>query len=309
MKINALQIILKLSTLIFFTHLSLSQSIYAKPVPVKVQKLSDSVYMLTGRGGNLGFSVGVDGVVVIDDQFDDMADNIREAIRKTSKQPIRMLLNTHWHGDHTGGNEKMHELGAIIIAQENVRKRLTTDQFMKAFKKEVKAKPRSAWPVVTFTQSLKIHLNDDTLVVNHLPHAHTDGDAFIFFKEDNIIHTGDLYFSHMFPFIDVGSGGSLTGMISGVKAILKLANDKTQIIPGHGKLSNKKELQEYLKMLTSMQAKLQALAKQGKSLDEAVMAKPLAELSSKWEGGFMKADNMVQLLYPSIVDEMKSELK
>ncbi len=300
MKIKMIRKSLYSGILLFFAQLILSQSISAKPVPVKVQKLSDSVYMLTGKGGNLGFSVGVDGVVVIDDQFDDMADNIHDAITKTSKQPIRMVLNTHWHGDHTGGNEKMHELGAIIIAQENVRKRLTTDQFMKAFKKEVKARPRSAWPVVTFTQSLKIHLNNDTLLINHLPHAHTDGDAFIVFKEDNIIHTGDLYFSHMFPFIDVGSGGSLAGMISGVKAIVNVANDKTQIIPGHGKLSNKRELQEYLKMLITMQTKLQALAKQGKTLEEAVAAKPLAELTEKWGKGFMKADNMVQLLYPSI---------
>ena len=306
MKTNILKNILKLGTLLFFTQLTLNQSADAKPVPVKVQKLSDSVYMLTGKGGNLGFSVGVDGVVVIDDQFDDMADNIRNAITKTSKQPVRMVLNTHWHGDHTGGNEKMHELGAIIIAQENVRKRLTTDQFMKAFKKEVKARPRSAWPVVTFTQSLTIHLNDDTMMVNHLPHAHTDGDACIFFKEDNIIHTGDLYFSGMFPFIDVGSGGSLAGMISGVKTILKFADDKTRIIPGHGKLSNKKELQDYLKMLKAMQQKFQALAKQGKSLDEAVAAKPLAALTGKWGGGFMKADNMVQLLYPSTVDNIKN---
>ncbi len=293
----------------FSTVLLLSPAVFAKAVPVKVQKLSDSVYMLQGRGGNLAFSVGVDGVVVIDDEFDDMADNIRQAIRKTSDKPIRMVLNTHWHGDHTGGNEKMHELGAIIIAQENVRKRVTTDQLMKFFKTAVKARPRSAWPVITFTESIKLHLNGDTLAVNHLPHAHTDGDAFVYFEEDNIIHTGDLYFAGMFPFIDVDSGGSLEGMIAGIKTILKLADANTQIIPGHGNLSNKQEMQGYLAMLITLNNNLQQLAKKGFSVAQAINSKPLATLEQKWGGGFMKSRSMVELLYPSVLHGIKQQHK
>jgi len=285
--------------LIGFSFISIL--VAAEPPKVSVQKLSDSVYMLTGKGGNIGFDVGVDGILVIDDQFDDMAKPIMAAIRKISNQPIRIVLNTHWHGDHTGGNIKMEKQGAVIIAQENVRKRLSRDEFMPFFNRHVKAKPRAAWPIVTFLQSITLHLNNDTMRVNHVEHAHTDGDVFIHFKEDNIIHAGDIYFSGRFPFIDVDSGGSIDGMIQGVKEILALSNDKTQIIPGHGKLSNKKELQKYYKMLVNVRNILHSYAKQGASLKEVLAANPLKEINKVWASSFIDANKLTKLIYPKMI--------
>lgn len=274
-------------------------------VTIKANKITDSLYMLTGSGGNLGVSIGDDGVVLIDDQYAPLTGRITEAIGKLSDKPIRFLINTHWHGDHTGGNENFGKAGTIIMAHENVRTRLSKGQFMKAFNRHVNPAPAAALPVVTFTEGLTLHWNADDIVVTSVGPAHTDGDSFVTFKRANVIHAGDLYFNGFYPFVDGGSGGSLLGLIEAGKKLLSMADDKTVIIPGHGPLSNKAELQVYVTMLDGVHGKMKALIDAGKSKEEIVAAKPTADYDGNWGGGFLKPDTWVGVIYDAMVPEKK----
>lgn len=267
---------------------------------VRATKVTSSLYMLQGNGGNIGMSVGEDDVFLIDDQYAPMTPGIRAAIAKITKRPVRFLINTHWHQDHTGGNEKFGKAGAVIVAHDNVRKRLSTEQFIKAFDMKVAPSPAGALPVVTFSESVTFHLNRDDIHAFHVPHGHTDGDTVIHFTQANVIHTGDIYFNGLYPFIDVSSGGSVDGVIKAVDRILALADDKTRIIPGHGPLSNKKELAAYRKMLSDIRDRVSNLAKQGKTLEQIKAAKPTAVYDGKWGGGFLKPDVFVGIVYSSL---------
>lgn len=265
-------------------------------VEIKTQKVAEGIYMLQGAGGNIGVSVGDDGVFVIDDQYAPLAEKIRTAISALSDKPVKFVINTHWHGDHTGGNEAMGKGGAIIVAHANVRKRLQSENFIKAFNMRSKPAPAAALPVVTFEQGVTFHWNNQTLEVRHPPAAHTDGDAVILFKEANVIHTGDLFFNGIFPFIDASTGGSIAGMISGADMLLAASNADTRFIPGHGPLGDRAELQAYRDMLATAYARLKALRDEGKSDDEIIAAKPLADLDAEWGDGFLKMDMWVGIV-------------
>ncbi len=218
---------------IFAAATGLRAQDYSQTV-IKVTPLSGSVYMLEGAGGNIGLSVGSDDAFLIDDQFASLTPKIRAAIATVTDRPVRFLLNTHWHSDHAGGNENMAGAGAIIIAQENVRHRLSTEQFIEAFKLKVPASPRAALPVVTFSESITLYVNDDSVAAVHVPHAHTDGDVIVFFQKANVIHMGDTFFNGRYPLIDLSSGGSVHGMIAAADRALKMSNSGTRFIPGHG---------------------------------------------------------------------------
>ena len=225
--------------------LSLGIAFLATPNPVKAQQdlenvqiktipVADSIYMLIGQGGNIGVSAGDDGIFLIDDQFAPLTGKIRAAVGKISKEPIRFLINTHWHFDHTGGNENLGKAGVVIVAHDNVRQQMSVDQFIELFNREIPASPSIALPVITFNDTTTFHLNGSTIHAFHVEFAHTDGDSVIHFREANVIHTGDVYFNGIYPFIDVDSGGSINGMIAAVNRILALCDDQTKIIPGHG---------------------------------------------------------------------------
>lgn len=264
-------------------------------------KLSENLYMLSGKGGNLAVSTGTDGTLLIDDDYLDMADKTRAAIKAISDEPVKFLINTHWHFDHTGGNEMLGDSGTIIVAHDNVRERLLNGGFITAFNMAVEPANKKALPVVTFAQSMSFHWNNDTIDVIHpSSSAHTDGDAVIFFKNDNVLHMGDLYFNNMYPFIDASSGGSMKGVIDSVTMLLEKINDKTRVIPGHGSLSNKSELREYRNMLQTVYEKVLALKTSGKTLEQVVAAKPTAAFDEKWNGGFLKADAWVGIIYSAI---------
>lgn len=265
-------------------------------VEIQTHKVAEGIYMLMGEGGNIGVSVGEDGVFVIDDQFAPLANKVRTAIEALSDKPVRFVINTHWHGDHTGGNQAMAESGAIIVAHANVRKRLQSDQFIKSFNIHTPASPAEALPVVTFEEGVTFHWNSQTLDVKHIASAHTDGDAVIYFKEANVIHAGDLYFNGIFPFIDAGSGGTITGVIAGVDQVLAESDSQTKIIPGHGPLSNRAELQAYRDMLNTAYMRLKALKQEAKTIDEIVAAKPLEDLDAEWGDGFIPMDNWVRII-------------
>ncbi len=268
-------------------------------VRIESTKLTDSVYMLTGAGGNLGACVGEDGVFLIDDQFAPLTEKITAAIARLSDQPIRFVVNTHWHFDHTGGNENFGKAGAVIVAHENVRQRMSTDQFIAAFDRKIPAAPPKALPVITFSESVTFHWNGEELRVVHVEPAHTDGDSVIFFVKSNVVHMGDVYFNGMYPFIDTGAGGSIDGMIRAIDLVLSRpeVNDQTRFIPGHGPLSGIAELKAFRDMLRTAGDRVRALMAEGKSRDEVVAAKPTADLDAKWGGGFLQPDAWVGIVY------------
>ncbi len=259
--------------------------------------LAGHVYMLEGQGGNLGVSVGEDGVFLIDDQFAPLTEKIRAAIGKLSDKPIRFVLNTHWHGDHTGGNENLGKAGTLIVAHDNVRVRMSTEQFIKAFNSTSPPSPKEALPVVTFTDAVTFHLNGDEIRAFHVPPSHTDGDSIVHFRKANAFHMGDVFFNTFYPFIDTGSGGSIDGMIAAVERTLPLLDEKTKVIPGHGPLSDKAGVVAYLEMLRGVRAAIVPLIEAGKSVEEVVAAKPTAPYDEKWGNGFIKSDVFAKIVY------------
>ncbi|MBW2706396.1 MAG: MBL fold metallo-hydrolase [Deltaproteobacteria bacterium] len=266
-------------------------------VQIKTIPVADGVYMLAGRGGNIGLFVGQDGAFLIDDQYAPLTDKILEAISAVTDKPVRFLVNTHWHGDHTGGNENIGKGGTIIVAHDNVRKRLAKGQFMKVFNANISPAPPKALPVITFADGVTFHWNNETLEVVHSKSAHTDGDAVVYFKSANVVHVGDLFFNGIYPFIDAGSGGSLEGVIAGVDEVLGRIDDNTKVIPGHGPLGSKTDLKAYRDMLATVHGRMTELIKEGKNIDEIVAAKPTADYDAKWGGGFLKPDKWVKIVY------------
>ena len=269
-------------------------------VEITVKELRGSVRMLTGAGGNLGVSAGEDGVFLIDDQFAPLTDKITAAIKTFSDEPVRFVLNTHWHGDHTGGNENLGKAGAVIVAHENVRKRMSAEQFIEGLGRKVPAAPKDALPVVTFAESVTFHLNGETIAVTHVDPAHTDGDSTVHFKDANVIHTGDLFFNGLYPFIDVSSGGGIDGVIAAADTVIALCDDETQIIPGHGPLATKADYVTYRDVLTKIRDNVKKLIDAGKTQDEVIAAKPTAEFDEKWGQGFMRPDVFVSIVYDSL---------
>ncbi len=276
-----------------------------KEVEVKVEKVNGTVYMLTGKGGNIGVSVGDDGVFMIDGQYADMSTKILAAIKSITGQGLKYLINTHWHGDHVGGNENMSKEGAVVVAHENVRKRMSTEQLMKAFSKTVPAAPEAARPAITFTNDLTMYLNGETIHLMHVHNAHTDGDAFVYFTESNVLHMGDCYFNGRYPFIDLSSGGSIDGVIKAANQALFLIDDDTKIIPGHGSLSNKKELTAYRNVLMTIRDRVKAAIADGKTLDEIKAAKLSEEYDAEWGTGFINSDTLVDFIYTDLTREEK----
>jgi len=270
-------------------------------VEIRSEPLAGSVHMLTGAGGNLALSTGEDAAFLVDDQFAPLSARIKAAVAKISPKPVRFVLNTHWHGDHTGGNEAFGRAGSVIVAHENVRRRMSSEQFSEFFKSRTPASPKAALPVVTFTSDLVFHMNGDEIHAFHVPNAHTDGDAIVHFRRANVLHMGDVFFNKLYPFIDTDSGGSLAGMIAAVDRILAMVGDDTKIVPGHGPLATKGDLQAYRTMLATVQERVQALVRENKTLQDAVAAQPTAEFDETWGKGFFRPEQFVAMVWNDLV--------
>ena len=269
-------------------------------VEIQTIKAADGIYMLTGKGGNIGLSTGTDGVFLIDDQFAPLTDKILAAITQVSDKPVKFVLNTHWHPDHTGGNENLGSSATVIIAHDNVRKRLSVDNFIELFNMQSPAMATAGLPVITFGDAVTFHLNGNEIFVRHVASAHTDGDAIVHFKQANVIHAGDTYFSGMYPFIDGNSGGSNDGYIKAVDQVQALADDKTVIIPGHGPISNKQELTAWRDMLKTIIDHIRAMVGENASLQQVQAGTPTRAFDEKYGGGFFNNETFVKMLYQNM---------
>lgn len=269
-------------------------------VKVEIIDLGSGLAMLIGRGGNVGVSTGRDGNIVIDDQYAPLTPRIRAAVAKLGRGPIRFVINTHWHGDHTGGNENLAAQGALIVAHENVRRRMSTEQFVEAFDRRIPPASRASLPVVTFEDRVTLHLNDQTLTAIHLGPAHTDGDAIVLMSPANVIHTGDVYVAGAYPFIDISSGGSLDGLIAATSQLLEMTDADTKIIPGHGPLSNRVELDAWSAMLRDVRGRILTAIETGKTADEVVQARPTSQWDARYGDGFMTPEQFVRIAYQSL---------
>lgn len=276
--------------------LAVAQQDYSKVV-IESTKVADGVYMLTGAGGNIGVSVGEDGVIVIDDQFAELTPKIQDALTKLSPKPVRFVINTHWHFDHTGGNENLGKTGAIIVAHDNVRRRMSVPGFIKMFNREMPASPKDALPIVTFDNNVTFHFNGDELFVFHIANAHTDGDSLILFRNANVLHMGDTFFNGFYPFIDSGSGGSIDGMIAAADQVLPTLKADTKLIPGHGPLGTGAELKAFRDMLVTLRENVATLIREGKTVEQAIAATPTKDLDPVWGDGFLKPEQVVQMVY------------
>lgn len=241
--------------------LTISPSLFAfqdlKDVEIEIIPVNENVYMLKGAGGNIGVLTGEDGIFMIDDQFPALSDKIKTKLKTLSDQPVKFLVNSHHHGDHTGGNSNFQQDGTLIFAHENVRKRLKAD-----------STKTHGLPVVTFNEKINLHINNNDIVVAHVHNAHTDGDALIYFPQSNVLHTGDTFFNGMFPYIDLNSGGSINGDIEAAKTGLSMINENTKIIPGHGNIASYSEYETYLKMLEGIRQNVQNAIDAGMSESE-----------------------------------------
>ena len=273
-------------------------------VQIKVTKVSGNIYMLEGEGGNIAASVGEDGIVIVDDQFAPLAEKIQAALKNlgVTDKPVRFVINTHYHGDHTGGNAPFANAGATVIAQDNVRKRLESGGTAgngASIKMEVPPAPKAALPVITFEHDVTVHLNGEDIRALHFPAGHTDGDAVIFFPKNNVVHMGDDFVRYGFPFIDVASGGSVQGMIAAMEKASAMLPADVKVIPGHGALSNLDDVREFVRMLKETSAAVQKALDEHKTLEQMKQEKIL-EPWKKWSGGFIDSDKFIETLYNSL---------
>jgi glyoxylase-like metal-dependent hydrolase (beta-lactamase superfamily II) len=233
--------------------------------------------MLEGSGGNILVSVGEDGVFMVDDQFAPLTVKIKDAISKITDKPIKFVINTHWHPDHTGGNENLGEASAIIVSHDNVRKRLSTEQFSDFFKRSVPPLSEKGLPIITFSDNMTIYQNDDKIHIIHMDNGHTDGDSIVFFTKNNVIHVGDDFSDKAYPFIDISSGGTVDGLISSLKTISSRINDETKVVSGHTGISNKTKVNEYANMLTDVRNQTSQMITEGKTLEDIITLQPTSK--------------------------------
>jgi glyoxylase-like metal-dependent hydrolase (beta-lactamase superfamily II) len=266
-------------------------------VPLQSMKLRDNIYMLYGPGGNMVVLTGTDGKVLVDSSFAPVVPKIIEAMAGMGSAPMKVLINTHWHFDHTDGNAGLHEGGAMILAHENTRKRLSTPQDMVAFGLHFPASPAAAWPQQTFTSDFKLYMNGEELSLGHFSPAHTDSDIYVRYEKGNVLHMGDVWFNGNYPLIDQSSGGNINGMIAGSERGVSLADADTKIVPGHGPVGDKTALVKYHDMLVTARDRVKAQKTAGKTVEEAIAAKPTADFDGTWGNGFIKPDMFVRFVY------------
>jgi cyclase len=269
-------------------------------VPLQTTKLRDNIYLLSGPGGNMVVLSGADGKILVDSSVAGVAPKIKTAMDGMGGAPLKMLINTQWHIDHTDGNEAMHEAGAVIVAHENTRKRLSTPQDIAAFGLHFDPSPPGALPQQTFTEGAKLYFNGEELTLAHFEAAHTDGDIYVRFEKGNVLHMGDVWFNGTYPFLDASTGGNIAGMIAGSARGLSLADADTKIVPGHGPVGDKVALAKTRDMLVTVRDRVHTLKTAGKSQQEVLAAKPTADLDGAWAKGMISGEVFTMLVYSTL---------
>jgi glyoxylase-like metal-dependent hydrolase (beta-lactamase superfamily II) len=294
---------MRIQAFVVFALLALTARVRAQPPPelkLEVQKLSDTLYLLSGPGGNIALFVGNNGVFLVDDQIAPLTPKLKQVIAQITPKPVRFIVNTHWHRDHTGGNPTLGAEGAVIVAHDNVRKRLSTEQLIQLFNRKVPPMAPEGLPVITFAQSLSFHIDGEDIDVIHVDPAHTDGDAIVHFRKANVIHTGDVYTSAGYPFIDLSSGGTADGAVRAVDQVLGIAQANTRIIPGHGSITDKIKLKVWRDVVATIRDRVKKLVAEGKSLADVQASKPSAEYDAAWGGAFIKGPQLVESIYKDL---------
>lgn len=292
------------SLLLLFSSMN-ANNIYAQyeNVTINTTKLTDSIYMLDGSGGNIALSVGQDGTFIVDDQFAPLTEKIKEAISKITDKPIKFVINTHWHSDHTGGNENLGEIGAIIVSHDNVRKRLSTDQVIEFFNMTIPALSEKGLPIVSFSDNMTIYQNGEEIKIIHVDNGHTDGDSIVFFTENNVIHVGDDFSDKSYPVIDISSGGSIDGLITSLGTISSTINNETRVISGHTGISNKTKVNDFTNMLKDVRDQVNQMKSEGKSLEEIIASKPTSKHDEiYYDYTFIKPEDFVTFVYESLAN-------
>jgi glyoxylase-like metal-dependent hydrolase (beta-lactamase superfamily II) len=286
---------------------ALAQAPDFSKIQSRVARVAGNVYMIDGTGGfaggNIGVSVGEDGVLIVDDQFAPLAPKIQAALKEVTDKPVRFVLNTHWHGDHTHGNSVFGQT-ATVIAHDNVRTRMAADEYFNGPPDKAPT-PKAALPVITFSEQATVHVNDEEIRALHTPPGHTDGDTSVFFTKSNVVHLGDNFFNGMFPFVDLESGGSTRGMIAAVEQVLAQVKADTKVIPGHGPVATVEELRAYAAMLKDSVALVEAGIKKGQTLEQLQKAKVLAKYDAQG-GGFLKPEVFIQQIYNDLTGKKKN---
>ena len=290
-----------LGIFIAFLYLSNLDTIYASHLEMNTTKLNVNMYVIHGAGGNVILSVGNDGVILVDDQYAPVTEKLKAVIANLTDKPIKFVINTHLHPDHVGGNERLGEGGAIIVSHDNVRKRLSSDQFFEFINMTIPALSEKGLPIITFSENMTFYQNDEEIKITHLDNGHTDGDSAVYFTKNDVIHVGDDFSDRSYPLMDLSSGGSIDGLISSLKKILLMINKDTKVIGGHSGISNQTKVKDYLNMLINVQDNINNMIKEGKTLDEIIKSKPTLKYNTiYYDHSFIKPKDLVTNIYMSL---------
>jgi cyclase len=299
--LTAYSLLLVSGSFILFISSSNFPIAFATHLEINTTKLTDSMYVIHGSGGNVILSIGNDGIILVDDQYAPVTEKMKSVIANITDKPIKFVINTHWHPDHAGGNEKLGEEGAIIISHENVRKRLGNDQFFDSINQTIPALSKKGLPIITFSDNMTIYQNNDEIRISYLDNGHTDGDSAVYFSQNNVIHVGDDFSDKAYPFMDLSTGGSIDGLISSLHLIISMIDNETKVVAGHSGISNQTKVKDYTNMLIDVRSLIRNMIKEGKSLDEIIQSKPTSQYDTIYQDySFIKPKDFVTNIYESL---------
>jgi glyoxylase-like metal-dependent hydrolase (beta-lactamase superfamily II) len=298
---TAYLLLLVVGSVLLFISLSNFPIAFATHLELNTTKLTDGIYVIHGSGGNVILFIGNDGIILVDDQYAPVTEKMKSVIANITNKPIKFVINTHWHPDHVGGNERLGEAGAIIISHENVRKRLNQNQFFEMINQTIPALSKKGLPLITFSDNMTFYQNNDEIKISYLDNGHTDGDSAVYFTKNNVIHVGDDFSDRAYPFIDLSTGGSIDGLISSLLSIISMINNDTKVVAGHSGISNQTKVKDYANMLIDVRSVISEMITEGKSLAKIIQLKPTSQYDTTYNDySFIDPNDFVTNIYESL---------